>query len=112
MHPQRSDHVWIIVLVAIVLVLSAIHWIRLSGWGMVEVTIHHADTYEYRLNANTATWVEWSQFDGISPQLAREIVRHRERHGPFSSSDDLLRVSKLSTTQLAVIRPHLDFAAD
>jgi competence ComEA-like helix-hairpin-helix protein len=40
---------------------------------------------------------------------ARAIVRYRQQHGPFSRSDDLLRIDLLTPELLAKLSPYLDF---
>ena len=105
-----GDRMVVSVLIALILVLLTIQWFRLSGWNMAEVRILHADSYEYSLNVNAATWVEWSQLDGISPQLAREIVAEREESGPYVSIEDLRRVAGVDNELLTSIRPQLRLA--
>ncbi|SHK49951.1 ComEA family DNA-binding protein [Rhodothermus profundi] len=57
------------------------------------------------LNLNTASAAELSQLPGLSPQLARQIVRHRRRHGPFTRLSDLLLVEGFSASLLHRLRP-------
>lgn len=67
--------------------------------------------YVFRINVNTATWIEWAQLDGIGEKLAKRIVAHRTEHGPFASVEDVGRVKGIGAKTLDKIRPHLTFAA-
>jgi competence protein ComEA len=105
----RADHVVLALLSAIALSLMVCHWARLSGFGMtpVEVDRLESESLDYRIDVNTATWVEWAQLDGIGEALAERIVADREANGPFESVDDLRRVKGIGPKTLARIRPYL-----
>lgn len=107
---RRSDQLFVAVLLMMATGLMLVHWVRLSDWGRQPVEIDRlpASTYEYRIDINRATWVEWSPLEGIGETLARRIVEDRERNGPFSSVDDLLRVRGIGPVKLEAMRPHLE----
>lgn len=44
------------------------------------------------LNVNTATADDWQTLPGITPKLAAAIVAHREKYGPFLTSDKVKSV--------------------
>lgn len=44
---------------------------------------------------------------GIGPVLAARIVEHRERHGPFTTAEDLLGVPGIGEATLAALRDHI-----
>lgn len=106
---KRTDQLFVAVLLTAATGLMFVHWIRLSDWGRqpVEVDRLAARAYEYRIDINRATWVEWSQFDGIGETLARRIVEDRDRNGPFSNVDDLLRVRGIGPVKLDAMRRYL-----
>jgi competence protein ComEA len=106
---RRSDQLVLAFLCACLLVLSAWHWARLSGWGMrpVEISRHPSRQYEYRIDINEATWVEWIQLPGIGEMLARRIVENREQNGPFQSVEDLQRVKGIGPKTVENLRPYL-----
>lgn len=106
---RRSDQVVLAVLCGLLVLLSAWHWARLSGWGMREVEIerHPSREYEYRIDVNTATWVEWIQLPGIGEMLARRIIADREQNGPFETVEDLRRVKGIGPKTIENLRPYL-----
>lgn len=94
---------------AVVLVLSGLHWLRLTGRGASPVEIDRlgASSYQFTLDINTATWVEWMQLEGIGETLARRIVADREERGPFTGIDDVQRVKGIGPRKLDAIRRYL-----
>lgn len=94
---------------AVVLVLLIVRWVQLSGWGRDEVEIDRLAPLEqtYRLDLNTATWVEFSQLEGVGETLALRIVEHRETNGLYRSVDDLDAVKGIGPKTLERLRPFL-----
>lgn len=60
-----------------------------------------------RIDPNRAPEEELNRLPGVGPALAREIVHHREVHGPFAWADDLTRVPGLGPTTLERVRDRL-----
>ena len=56
------------------------------------------------VNINSATASELQTLSGVGESTANAIVRDREQNGPFSSVDDLMRVSGIGEKKLAKIR--------
>lgn len=106
---RPNDQVLVAGLVALMLGLMSIHWIRVSDWGRKTVEIDRLTpaAYEYQIDINRATWVEWAQFDGIGEALARRIVEDRDRNGPFRSVEDVLRVRGIGPAKFAAMRKSL-----
>jgi competence protein ComEA len=96
-------------LLSVGLVLVAAHWLKLSEWGRrpVEVDRLPAGEYQYTVDVNRATWVEWAQFDGIGETLAKRIVADRQTRGPFESIDEVQRVKGIGPKKFAQMRPYL-----
>lgn len=59
-----------------------------------------------KANADDLTALPW-----ISPEVARGVVAHRRRFGPFRSIDDLLRVPGVTSEVLAAVRPYLSISS-
>jgi competence ComEA-like helix-hairpin-helix protein len=59
------------------------------------------------LDVNRAREEELIRLPGIGPALARRIVNHRKRHGPFRSVDDLVAVPGIGPVVLNRIRDHI-----
>ena len=57
-----------------------------------------------RLDLNRATTEDLRRLPGIGPTLAGQIIRARERQGPFSAIDDLLLVPGMASKKLERIR--------
>lgn len=56
------------------------------------------------VNINTATADELDSLPGIGPSTAQAIVEDRQRNGPFSSPEDLMRVSGIGEKKFAKLR--------
>lgn len=57
------------------------------------------------VDVNTASVDMLDDLPGIGPVLARRIVAHRERHGPFHRLEDLLQIDGIGPRLLDRIRP-------
>lgn len=57
------------------------------------------------VNVNSADTSELETLPGVGPTIAAAIVDDRERHGPFGSVDDLMRVRGIGPAKLEVIAP-------
>jgi competence protein ComEA len=103
----RSDQLVFGLLSFVAIALMGVYWVRLSNWGTRTVEIERlpARQEEFRIDANSATWVEWSQINGIGDGLARRIVADREENGPFQSVEDLRRVKGIGPKTLEHLRP-------
>jgi competence protein ComEA len=108
-----SGDLWFFSIVAAVLLVAlSIQAVRLSGWGLSPIPIDRPENrkYEFQLDVNTATWVEWMQLDGIGESLGRRIVADREANGPFRSVDEVSRVKGIGEAKLAAMRPWLRYS--
>lgn len=85
---------WLVVTVSvIVVILLAVKWQRLRYVDRSEIIVERAsDDIGYRIDLNSATWVELTQLRDVGPVTAKKIVSNRDEFGPFSSIDDLQRV--------------------
>jgi len=106
---RRADQLFVGLCLTAIVVLLILYWGRLSGWGLRPVEIERLpqSEYQFRIDVNRATWVEFAQLDGIGSTLAHRIVEDREQNGPFKSIDDLLRVKGIGPKILERMRPHL-----
>jgi competence protein ComEA len=106
---SRGDATFSLIVGAVILVLTLVHWVRLTRRGepAVEIDRLPARAYEFQIDINHATWVEWMQLPEIGEMLARRIVEDVEQRGPFSSIDDVTRVKGVGPKTLEQIRPFL-----
>lgn len=100
------DRWFLTVLAVVILVLLGIQFARLAGWGLrpLEVVRPEDRKYEFQIDVNTASWVEWMQLEGIGETTARKIVADREANGPFKSVDDVQRVKGIGPATLEKMR--------
>jgi competence protein ComEA len=81
----------------------------LSGWGLQPVEVERLPerVYDYRIDINQATWVEWMQLPGVGETLAKRILEYREENGPFQSVDELDDIKGIGPKTLEKLRPWL-----
>ncbi|HRJ49825.1 MAG: helix-hairpin-helix domain-containing protein [Phycisphaeraceae bacterium] len=58
-----------------------------------------------KVNINTASASELEQLPGIGPTMARRIIDHRSRHGPFQTVGSLDRVRGIGPRTIERLRP-------
>lgn len=106
---RQHDQALIAVCLAIFLGLCGYHWARLSGWGSVPLEIDRlpARRYDFRIDINVASWIEFSQIEGIGEITAKRIIADREANGPFREISGLLRVKGIGPKTLDKMRPFL-----
>jgi competence protein ComEA len=109
----RGDRWFLAIMLAVLVGLLAMHARRDAVRQAAPVTMTRApdaEPYVFRLDPNTATWVEWTQLSGIGPTLARRIIDDRQTNGPYRTVEDLRRVKGIGVKTLEKMRPHLIFA--
>ena len=106
---NKHDQKFVGVFVAVFLMLSGYHWATLGGWGMrpIELDRLPARQYDFRIDINLASWVEWTQIEGIGEVTAQKIIDDRQANGPLRSVKDLLRVKGIGPKKLEMMRPFL-----
>ena len=105
----KYDQLFVGVFAAVFLALSGYHWATLGGWGMRPIELERlpARQYDFRIDINSASWVEWTQIEGIGEVTAQKIIDDRKANGPFRSVKDLLRVKGIGPKKLEMMRPFL-----
>ena len=106
-----SDRDQRVLLILSVLVFVGIGYQYLSwrwqGAAFVEIERLPERQYDFKVDINKASWIEWMQLEGIGELMARRIEEDRKTNGPFTSVDDLDRVPGIGTVTLDTIRPWL-----
>ncbi len=64
-------------------------------------------TLGLRVSLNRANARELATLPGVGPKLARRILTHRRRHGPFRRPEDLLAVRGIGQRLLFRLRSRL-----
>ena len=59
------------------------------------------------VNVNTATAEQLQTLPGVGPATARDIVRYREKNGPFRRVEELLIIRGMSKKKLSRMRPYV-----
>ncbi len=105
----KYDQFFVGAFVAVFLMLSGYHWATLGGWGMQPIELERLPErqYDFRIDINSASWVEWTQIEGIGEVTAQKIIEDRQNNGPFRSVNDLLRVKGIGPKKLEMMRPFL-----
>lgn len=104
-----GDRRFLVVAGGLVLILLAANIARETWRGepRIEVRRLPARELEFRIDVNSASWVEWMQLPEIGESLARRIVADREERGPFLSVEDVDRVKGIGPATMQKIRPFL-----
>lgn len=94
--------------------ILAIEWIVIATETPDPLLLERGEAFrqQFRVEINSAIWVEWLQLEGIGPSLAHRIVAWRTLNGPFKSVDDVGRVPGIGPATLDRIRPWLTMHHD
>jgi competence ComEA-like helix-hairpin-helix protein len=113
---RRGDQTAVALLLVVALVWSGAQWLRSGGatGHLVDLDADHAEnrprrSVPYLVDINSADVAELGELPQVGPNLARRMVEHRERYGPFRTADDLLRVKGIGPKTLEALRPHVRF---
>ncbi len=104
-HDQKS-----LVTAAIGLLLLAtisVGWFAWRNGGMTHIDDLPKRDVAFEVDINTADWTEISALPNIGPSIAKAIIANREQFGPFSSKQDLLRVSGVGNHTVQSIEMYL-----
>ena len=104
---RRRDQWVLTVLLTMGFVAMGGLWWAAGGWrnGLVHLDRAERRNAEFRVDINQAEWPELALLPGVGETLARRIVDHRRRHGPFESMADLDDVHGIGPAKLARIAP-------
>lgn len=110
---RDRDQVTLAVLLAVTLSILGWRYHQLASPRLGGLVVEKAsDGIGYRIDLNSATWVELSQLEGIGPVLAKRTVADRDQNGPFESVEDLQRVSGIGPRTLERNRRWLKVPTD
>lgn len=113
---RRRDQTAVALLVVGAMIWCGIWWLKNGGFSgnLTNVERDHEEndsrrSVPYLVDINTADVAELGELPQVGPNLARRMIEHRERHGPFRTFDDLLRVKGIGPKTLEALRPHVRF---
>ena len=106
---RRGDQLFVGACVIAGLILLIVYTLRLTGSGqqLIEIDRLPSRQYDYQLDVNRATWMEWTLLEGIGETLAKRIVADREERGPFKTVEEVRRVRGIGPKTWERIRPSL-----
>lgn len=106
---RRSDQILFGVACVAALVAMTAYCTKLSHWGAEPIELERLPEHvlDFKIELNSATWVEWTQLPGIGPVLAHRIVDEREERGPYRNIDELRRVKGIGPKRLDAMRPFI-----
>ena len=78
-------------------------------WGRGDITVEErtdVPPLPARIDVNVAEEYKLIMLPGLGPKTAQAIIEYREKHGPFSSFEELTEVKGIGARTLERIRPH------
>ncbi|HEX4131340.1 MAG TPA: helix-hairpin-helix domain-containing protein [Pirellulales bacterium] len=96
-------------LLAVALVAMAVYWWLAGGMNgtLVEIDQQPPLTAKFVVDLNRADWPELAQLPGVGETLARRIVEARDKHGPWTTVDELRQVKGMGPKTLEALRPYV-----
>ncbi len=85
---RREDREFLRKLLAVFLIVFVLEWAAAFWLRPQPPELIRGDRFQqsYRIDINTATWVEWLQLDGIGPALAHRLEVDRQVNGHIPRS--------------------------
>lgn len=91
--------------ISVICVSLLVNWF--AGRKQIDIEKAEPKSVDYRVDLNQARWPEIANLPGVGEKLAKQIINHRETHGPFTEFDGLLAVDGIGEKKLAKMRPFL-----
>ncbi len=103
---RNRDQILFAIACTVALFCMATYCVRTSRWGAdpIELERQPEHVLDYKIDLNSATWVEWAQLPGIGPVLANRIVEDRKQNGPFRDVHELDRVKGIGRKKIEAIQ--------
>ena len=103
------DRLFMLIYSSVFFVLITFQYVRLYLDKPEPLPWERGEAFQsFRVEVNSATWVEWMQLPGIGQTMAFRIVTNRDINGPFSSIEDVMRVDGIGPRTLDQMRPWLE----
>jgi competence ComEA-like helix-hairpin-helix protein len=107
---------YIVLFAGVAAYLCAAFWIRPALDAPIRGAWARAREYSTRvfdkhpdqpIDINAASGDELQQLPGVGPAMAAEIIRFREKSGPFRQPEDLLAIPRITRRTLERLRPYI-----
>lgn len=80
---------------------------RIERGRLEDVDLLSKQSLFYQVDLNHAQWPELVVLPGIGEKLAKSLVNHRTRLGPFRKHEEILNVHGIGEAKLASLKPYL-----
>ena len=106
---RRADQAFLAALLLSTLAAVCIWRLVQGGWQqrLIEIDQAQALKARFQVDINTASRPELLQLPGIGDTLVQRIIESRQKDGPFTKQDDLLRIRGIGNNIMERIRPYL-----
>lgn len=103
MKPLKREYILWIILILFITAVSLFSVFR------KETELRHAETkaQAYIINLNTASKKELDMLEGIGSKTATEIIKYREKHGPFKNTSELHSVPGIGQAVIDKIKDYV-----
>lgn len=64
---------------------------------------------EDRVAINEASEEDLDSLFGVGPAMAKRIIQHRQKNGPFRSADELKEIEGVDGSMVSMLAPNLEF---
>jgi competence ComEA-like helix-hairpin-helix protein len=75
--------------------------------GFIDIDKSQRQHVRFTVDINKDPWPAIANLPGIGEQLARQIVDHRQKHGPFAEHAELIQVRGIGPAKLKKIQSML-----
>jgi competence protein ComEA len=83
-----------------------------TGWALAQGKGHTGGLGEQRIEFNFSSEENLVKAPGITPEIAKAIIKYRNENGPFKKAEDLLKVPGITPEIYKEINPRVGTEGD
>ena len=108
--PAFDDQIVIAICLAVFMLLMGFYFLHRAvvNGGLIDFVDMPARPASYVVEINSASWQELANLPGLGEKLSKAIVAHRDLHGPFKNTDELMDVHGIGDSKLQGLHGHID----